>query len=1012
MVIAFPFLAKLSADRQPVAPRAAVVLPPLPDPPPPDARLQRLPAGLRSDGDVESAAVALLGQAGAQRFLAQVRAVTSRAGNWYMFPEFERFVPARVDPVAATDLGARLIDSGTGPSEAIGAFVLFEHAIRSGGGCAPALNLLLLHAAEAPDIDYDRTVAAGRRAIAACGSDPTAGWLLGQVESMFAPRTGLRRLRALRVTYPGSAAAWSGEADAILRLAYITPPEQAFLRRHRFERARVGYERAARLSGARGELDLGLARALAGLNRPDDAVSHQRAAIAATPRTGVAQARLVEYLESAHRFPAAAVAAAQLSDVGAAEPAGPGLFPRLNPEYLPRHELQDEEAHMALSLGAATLRPVRVFLGETKTTLPQVDVEDLSFIPVFREGPGVGSQRWCADWSRRRDLLLAGRPAAAASGLPQGGFVDVSGDGCGEDVAVLAGLAALEAGDRRAARASGYSLDSLQEARQNLWRWAGDLRRAERAARDWADGSQRVLPLLRLGEIEFLQRRFDLAARHFDAAARRARRSGQPTTSWADALLKRGAALVAAGRADEGIPVLREADQLAARVPGARYDDVTLSRSYYALSQLGDAMRARGELKAAADAYAAARRLPTVPASVGHLANNSAIVETGLGNPDRGLRLSRKALAVDPANPAYLMTAAFAAHRAGHDHSALALNQRALWIDPTAYPAANDAGVLLARAGRDQAAVAALRRAVGANERYALGWFNLGVVLSDMGLRRLPASQGALAQAFALDPALRDRKREPTIDARTYRSGVDVSRPLPGEWTFAASQRRAPEKTVGLVATLLLAFGLARTLGSARSGRGLADTWLGRLADATARVRLPGPLRHPLVAILATLAALLWPLARDPGGGVTAAVAGALGVLVLVAVALRARAAVARRAGEPGGQESWAPGVAFGVGTAAAGFTWAPLPVLREASARLHWAAPVALACVALPLVVMTAWLDIPLTRTLAAAALVMAASLLTPVKPVDGGAISAAGGVAAGLTGLGLAVLLLLGLV
>jgi len=62
--------------------------------------------------------------------------------------------------------------------------------------------------------------------------------------------------------------------------------------------------------------------------------------------------------------------------------------------------------------------------------------------------------------------------------------------------------------------------------------------------------------------------------------------------------------------------------------------------------------------------------------------------------------------------------------------------------------------------------------------------------------------------------------------------------------------------------------------------------------------------------------------------------------------------------------------------------------------------------------VAMTAWLDIPLTRALAASALVMAASLLTPVKPVDGGASASAGGAAAGLTGLGLAVLLVLGLV
>ena len=71
-----------------------------------------------------------------------------------------------------------------------------------------------------------------------------------------------------------------------------------------------------------------------------------------------------------------------------------------------------------------------------------------------------------------------------------------------------------------------------------------------------------------------------------------------------------------------------------------------------------------------------------------------------------------------------------------------------------------------------------------------------------------------------------------------------------------------------------------------------------------------------------------------------------------------------------------------------------------------------ALAIVALPLVVLTAWSDVPLARSLAAAALVMAASLLTPVKPVDGGAIAAAGGTAAGLAGIGLAVLLVLGLV
>ena len=333
--------------------------------------------------------------------------------------------------------------------------------------------------------------------------------------------------------------------------------------------------------------------------------------------------------------------------------------------------------------------------------------------------------------------------------------------------------------------------------------------------------------------------------------------------------------------------------------------------------------------------------------------------------------------------------------------------------DATAYPAANDLAVLLARQGDDDAAVAALRRAVGAEPDYALGWFNLGVVLAGMGPVHLLSSQGALARAFTLDPDLRDRKREPTLDAKTYRSGLDVSRPLPPEWSFAASQKQAPAKTVGLVALLLGAFTLSRALASRGSGRVLAEKWLAPLDRATGRLTFLRFLRHPAVAIVATLLVFLAPLVRDPGGGVTAAVAGALGLCVLIGVALRGRSLTARGEGGGEGQRTWPPGLAFGLGGAAAGVSWAPLPVLgAKASPRLHWAAPVALAAVALPLVVATVWSDIPLTRSLAAAALIMAASVLTPVKPVDGGALAAAGGTAAGLTGIALAVLLAVGLV
>ena len=491
-------------------------------------------------------------------------------------------------------------------------------------------------------------------------------------------------------------------------------------------------------------------------------------------------------------------------------------------------------------------------------------------------------------------------------------------------------------------------------------------------------------------------------------------------------MLDRGAALAAAGRREEAAQALREADDVASRAEPAvaqsnfsDSDPVLATTSYYARVQLGELARDSGALPAAAEAYEAAReRVPSlldnrIQFHVEQLENNAAIVDVALGRVGSGVAATRRALAVDEENPALLMTAGFAAERGGDHAAAIRLNRAALAADASAYPAANDLGVLLARQGRDDAAVAALRRAVGAEPRYALGWFNLGVVLGGMGPAHLLSSQGALARAFDLEPALRDREREPTLDAKTYRTGLDVSRPLPPEWSFAASQRHAPAKTVGVAAFLMLALTLGRTLSARRSGRALAETWLARVDRASGRMGFLRRLAHPAIAVVATLLVFLAPLARDPGGGATAAVVGALGLCVLIAVALRARSLAARD--EPGGerQRTWPPGLAFGLGGAAAGVSWAPLPVLGEgANARLHRAAPVALALVAVPLVIATAWSDIPITRSLAAAALVMAASLLTPVKPVDGGAIAAAGGAAAGFTAIALAALLALGLV
>jgi Zn-dependent protease len=116
----------------------------------------------------------------------------------------------------------------------------------------------------------------------------------------------------------------------------------------------------------------------------------------------------------------------------------------------------------------------------------------------------------------------------------------------------------------------------------------------------------------------------------------------------------------------------------------------------------------------------------------------------------------------------------------------------------------------------------------------------------------------------------------------------------------------------------------------------------------------------------------------------------AAGVSVLAGAAIRVRALVGRASGEHRHQVSWPPGMLLGAGSAVVGVPWAPLPVLdrAEARARLHSAAPFLLTALTIPLLVEAVWLDVPLTRSLAVAALVMAASTLVPVPPLDGGSL------------------------
>ena len=298
-----------------------------------------------------------------ERLLADDRAAFSFSQPEYPF-RFERLdavlnaaLPPALDPRqtrAANDLGALLIlaaarfGGGEGavsdrlPTAAPLAFAILDRA-RAGGDCLPQLNLAFLLSTHERLLD-DETAAEFGRAERGCPDDPTPLWLLGQFrsqraflypgledpEEQRAAQEELRRVFAtfhrLERRFPGSAAGWSGEADAELRVAYQLDELQPFSARSRFRRALTLYRRARHstrtLDSLRARPALLLVSACTA-RRCALSGAHLRARL----RPAALEARLVEYLERDGRFAEASARAARLAP-RRASPIGPGLFMR------------------------------------------------------------------------------------------------------------------------------------------------------------------------------------------------------------------------------------------------------------------------------------------------------------------------------------------------------------------------------------------------------------------------------------------------------------------------------------------------------------------------------------------------------------------------------------------------------------------------------------------------------------------------------------------------------------
>jgi tetratricopeptide (TPR) repeat protein len=1002
------------------------------------------------------------------------------------FPAVERILRRRLAghpnarAAAVNDLGALLIDAATMPEgdNSYGgafpqagevAFAVLDRA-RAAGDCDPQLNLaFMLTAAGAPREGEGELEL--RRAARDCPDDPTPLWLLGELQSESGEAPSIRQgagvqvgldtqgpfatFALLRRRFPHSAAGWAGAGDAELRVAYETS-SQPFTARAHFRRALAFYLAAQRLE-PNPEIAAGTARAYAGLRQYAAAVAAQRTAAGGRGHEALLQAPLVEYLERDHAFGRAAAAAEPL--IRAARfPVGEG---RMMPGYPPDSgEASAQEIGGPLSIGDDRFTPATIDLGDEGQEVAAGATESaLPFLHLYREVEGVTDySRWCPTWSLRRDEILAGHAAAALAGLPEQppkairSSVVECPTGSRD---LLAGIAAYEAGERTRAEQliereppESYAeephgtLARLDDARQNLWRFAGDFQRARIVAAEWrAAAPGEAQAFVKAGEIEYFAGDYTAAARlsaHATWLLRIA--TAQPTVAEAEALLLRGVALARAEREAEALRTLEAAQATAESAQGAERHATSAEAqsaeeepagaffAYNALAQIGEENLRAHHFTLAAEAYETAlerfgKSEDVRPAEENFDAYSAAyddlsLAQSQIGKLHEAVASARLAVAPDPMDPLTLATEGHALAQLGRYREARAALLTAVEQLPSQFSAWNDLGYVDDRLGRPAAAVRDFRHAIGADSRYALGWFNLGVELERQGLLHALAAQGAFGRAIAIEPSLGTRGHQLSLDNHVYITNLDISKPLPPNWSFTTVEKRPLAGSLGLVLLLVATLQLGRALAGGQGGGAAKATEL--LLQATQRLprrlRGRGALAPAVVAVGVTLLVFLLPLLRSGADNLVEATLLLLGVGAIIAAIWRSRVLIARRHRITLTQRSWPPAIAVSIVAAVFGIAWAPLPVARaegDDAAAVHWIGPIVATAIALALLALSTLLHVPIAQTLAGGALVMAASMLIPIKPLDGGAVTdtTGSGAAAGLALVGGGLFLLLGL-
>lgn len=815
------------------------------------------------------------------------------------------------------------------------------------------------------------------RAVAACPDDPTARWLWGhrQVEDALAPVNTLTTTRTEAMARPirffeqwildepASALARAGLGDALLTQA------QALHDLHVMPFTVRAYARRATTT---------FADATAVLPRPEFALGRAQAASLLGVRSAVGlvdRAAAQRPRSSAFRQVGALVHESARDWVGTAVQATAEVDQPDPLRVVPSSRLTGRPAWW----GAADATVTTLY--DTSADLTGAGFVDwLGFVPDFRDDATVGPisrDPACRPATALRAVMLAGD-------LDRARELAGKADACVENTS-LTGVLDVAQG-RRSAEAGPDDV-------QNFWRYGGDLDRAAAAASTWRDRSDSPLASQRLGEIRYLQGERDPAAADLQRAV-----AGLGTRPDEEPRLR---ALLVLGLVAEKDG--RRGDALAtyATILAGRPDDATLTsaqeRTGVLLLRENRTSEALPHLEAAAAGALRhdqsvspqgpdvldADRPPSSGAEYGAYA--AALLDLD-ASPAKAVTFARRALALDPQSPVFRDLLAQALEAAGLTAEAEKVYQQATSADTTVFQAQNNLAVIAGSRGDSDRAERRVRSALRAEPDYALGWFNLGVVLSrSWSPVDLVHAQGAFARAVSLDPGLRGATATLTPDRSVVDTGLDVSRPVAAGWTFG-STASSPVTGLSWVLVALALLRLAYSLGldqvaGAVSGRLLSADWHDERRSSRWWRRLDR-LTGPAVALLGCAVVCAWPLLGAEDTGSLPQVVLVVGVLALVWLTMtigRPHAAVPRR--------GWTPGLVLGGLTATIGYTFVPVPVdeRESSSARTRWAPMILLGSVAATGLLLGWLTNVPLTRAIGVAALAMLSTSLLPMRPFDG---------------------------